>query len=94
MKTAALIFYIREVEINMKIRVTYHTAVKAEYRGQGIGTKLLEAVYAALAKEGITKAELVVFTNNEIENSFWKSKGWKKRMDLNYFNKSLNSDNK
>lgn len=72
----------------------YHTAVDVKFRGQGIGTKLLEAVYCALEKEGITKAGLVVFTNNEIGNSFWKSKGLEKRTDLNYYSKSLNSENR
>lgn len=72
----------------------YHTAVNSKFRGHGIGTKLLEAVYSALEKEGITKAALVVYENNEIGNSFWKSKGWEKRMDLNYYNKSLNRNNR
>ena len=72
----------------------YHTAVDIKFRGQGIGTKLLESVYGALEKEGVTKAALVVFTNNEIGNSFWKTKGFEKRIDLNYYNKSLNSENK
>ncbi|MDF2674541.1 MAG: ypeA, partial [Clostridiales bacterium] len=54
----------------------YHTAVDIKYREQGIGTKLLEAVYAALKGEGINKAALIVFSNNGIGNSFWKSRGW------------------
>lgn len=71
----------------------YHTAVDVNFRGQGIATKLLETVYSALDKEGINKAALVVFTYNELGNAFWKAKGWGKRMDLNYYNKSLNSEN-
>lgn len=71
----------------------YHTAVDTKYRGQGIGTKLLEAVYAAFRKEEITKCGLVVFTNNEVGNSFWKSKRWEKRIDLSYYSKSLKSEN-
>lgn len=72
----------------------YHTAVDINYRGKGIGTKLLEAVYSELKIEGINKAALVVFTNNETGNSFWESKGWEKRIDLNYYNRSLNNENK
>lgn len=72
----------------------YHTAVDIKYRNQGIGTMLLEKVYAALMSEGITKVALVVFTNNEIGKSFWKSKDFEKRNDLNYFNKSINSENR
>lgn len=72
----------------------YHTAVDINYRGQGIGRRLVEAVYKALDGEGITKVGLVVFTNNDIGNMFWKSIGWEKRVDLNYYNKSLNLENK
>lgn len=71
----------------------YHTAVDINYRGQGIATKLLEAVYDALNREGINKAALVVFTHNDLGNFFWKSRGWEKRNDLNYYNKSLNNEN-
>lgn len=71
----------------------YHAAVDMEYRRHGIGTSLLETVYAALKSEGVNKAALVVFSNNETGNSFWKSRGWEKRTDLNYYNKSLNSEN-
>lgn len=72
----------------------YHTAVDINYRGQGIGTKLVESVCKSLEEEGITKAGLVVFKNNDIGNSFWKSIGWEERTDLNYYSKSLNLENK
>lgn len=72
----------------------YHTAVDINYRKQGIGRKLVETVYKALNAEGITKAGLVVFKNNDIGNSFWKSIGWEERADLNYYSKSLNPENK
>lgn len=71
----------------------YHTAVDVNFRGQGIATKMLDAVYSALDKEGINKAALVVFTHNSLGNAFWKAKGWEERMDLNYYNKSLNRKN-
>jgi ribosomal protein S18 acetylase RimI-like enzyme len=72
----------------------YHTAVDINYRGQGIGRGLVEAVYKALNEEGITKAGLMVFKNNNIGNTFWKSIGWEERDDLNYYSKSLNLENK
>lgn len=71
----------------------YHAVVKVEFRGQGIGKALTEAVYKALEKEGVTKAGLVVFKTNEIGNSFWKSQGWEERTDLNYYSKSININN-
>ena len=71
----------------------YHAVVKVECRGQGIGKALIEAVYEALQREGVTKVALVVFKTNEIGNPFWKSQGWEERTDLNYYNKSINNNN-
>jgi ribosomal protein S18 acetylase RimI-like enzyme len=72
----------------------YHTAVDADYRERGVGKSLVEAVMAAFEKEGINKAALVVFSTNEKGNRFWKAMGWKTRSDLNYYNKSININNK
>lgn len=71
----------------------YHTAVKTSHRCTGIGKALLEAAYKALEQEGITKMGLVVFKTNDLGNSFWKSKGWQERKDLNYYSKVINSKN-
>ncbi len=72
----------------------YHAAVNENYRKQGIGTKLLEAVYKSMREEGINKVALVVFKTNAIGNAFWKSSGLEERSDLNYYNMSLNHENK
>lgn len=64
----------------------YHTAIDAEYRGQGIGKTLVKNVIDAFKREGITKVSLVVFRSNEMGNSFWIKSGWEKRLDLNYYN--------
>lgn len=71
----------------------YHTAVDEKYRGKGIGKKLVDKVMDTLKQEGINKAALVVFSNNEIGNGFWSSTGWERREDLNYYNLSLNNEN-
>ncbi|WP_346879865.1 GNAT family N-acetyltransferase [Clostridium sp. UBA3061] len=71
----------------------YHTAVDMRYRGKGIGKKIVNSVINALKREGINKAALVVFTNNEVGNGFWRSMGWEKREDLNYYNSSINKEN-
>lgn len=71
----------------------YHTAVDMRYRGKGIGKNLVKSVINALKREGINKAALVVFTNNEVGNGFWRSMGWEKREDLNYYNLSINKEN-
>lgn len=71
----------------------YHTAVKPEFRGQGIGKALIDAVLRAMENEGINKVALVVFKTNELGNGFWQSQGWEHRLDLNYYNLSLNKKN-
>ncbi len=67
----------------------YHTAVLLEYRGQGIAEKLVEHAIAALDKEGISKAALVVFKSNDIGNGFWEHIGFTEREDLVYRNKNI-----
>lgn len=67
----------------------YHTAISNEYRGQGIGSTLLEHVLEALKDEGITKVALLVFEDNEIGNTFWERKGFQARRDVVYRNKEL-----
>ena len=67
----------------------YHLMVKPEYRKEGIGRKLLEKAEEGLRKEGITKAFLVVFKENNIGNSFWEEAGYKTREDLYYRDKRL-----
>lgn len=71
----------------------YHTAVDIEHRGNGIGKSLVDKVLEALEKEGINKAALVVFKNNDIGNAFWEKIGFEVRNDLNYRNKSINLKN-
>ena len=67
----------------------YHTAVRPEYRKQGIGSQLLSSVLEAFKKIGISKAALVVFDKNKSGNDFWEKKGFTSRGDLVYRNKAL-----
>lgn len=71
----------------------YHTAVNPDYRRKGLGEALVSAALEALKKEGINKAALVVFSNNDVGNKFWESIGFKKREDLIYRNISINKNN-
>ncbi len=70
-----------------------HAVVLKEYRGNGIGRKLLNNVITSVKNEGINKIALVVFKDNEIGNFFWESQGFSKRNDLNYRNTSINEMN-
>ncbi|NLG24742.1 MAG: GNAT family N-acetyltransferase [Clostridiales bacterium] len=72
----------------------YHAAVRAEHRRRGVAGRLVAAVTEALGREGIAKAALVVFKQNQPGNAFWRSQGWEMRDDLNYYNLSLDPDNR
>jgi ribosomal protein S18 acetylase RimI-like enzyme len=71
----------------------YHTTVKKERRGQGLGAALVLAAETAIKAEGINKVALVAYQNNEQGNRFWEKQGYTTRNDLVYRNKSLNSAN-
>lgn len=71
----------------------YHTAVKNDYRGKGIGRALVDAVLNALKEEKINKVALVAFVSNGLGNNFWQSIGFDKRDDLVYRNFSINEKN-
>ena len=72
----------------------YHTCVEEESRRRSIGRQLINEVIRAMKEEGITKLSLVCFAENEKGNNFWNSLGWSQRKDLNYYNVSINNDNK
>lgn len=67
----------------------YHTTVKPEYRGKGMGKKLVDAALKALEQEGIHKVALVVFDDNTNGNIFWEKVGFTVRDDLVYRNKNI-----
>lgn len=67
----------------------HHTTVKAEYRGKGIGKKLVDTALKALEIEGIHKVALVAFEKNVLGNIFWEKVGFTVRDDLVYRNKNI-----
>ena len=71
----------------------YHVCVDKAYRRLGIGKAMVVYCMEALRKEKINKVSLIAFTKNDIGNAFWKSIGWTKREDLNYYDFTLNKEN-
>lgn len=71
----------------------YHVCVDPKYRMRGIGRSMVVKAMEALREEEINKVCLIAFTENDIGNAFWNEIGWTKRLDLNYYDFTLNEAN-
>lgn len=71
----------------------YHVCVDAGYRRRGIGKDMVVMAMEALKKEEINKVSLIAFTQNDVGNAFWNTIGWTRRLDLNYYDFTLNEAN-
>lgn len=71
----------------------YHVCVDPDYRIRGIGRTMVVKAMEALKEEEINKVCLIAFAENDIGNAFWNEIGWTKRLDLNYYDFTLNEEN-
>lgn len=71
----------------------YHVCVREDYRRQGIGKAMVVHCMSALRAEDINKVSLIAFTRNDVGNAFWRTIGWTRREDLNYYDFTLNEAN-
>lgn len=71
----------------------YHVCVHEDYRRHGIGKAMVVRAMEALKEEKISKVSLIAFTQNDIGNAFWNTIGWTERLDLNYYDFVLNTEN-
>jgi len=71
----------------------YHVCVAPDYRLRGIGKSMVVFAMNALKEERISKVSLIAFTENDIGNAFWNDIGWTQRLDLNYYDFVLNTEN-
>lgn len=71
----------------------YHVCVREDFRMKGIGKAMVVHCMEALKAEQINKVSLIAFTQNDVGNAFWKTIGWTKREDLNYYDFTLNEKN-
>jgi N-acetylglutamate synthase len=67
----------------------HHLAVAPSARRKGIGTKLVNRCLAELKRLSIIKCNIFLFADNAEGERFWRSNGWKKRMDICLVQKSL-----
>ena len=66
-----------------------HLAVHGDYRGLGIGNKLVRSVIEQLKSIGIIKCTVFALTGNQSGTEFWINSGWHERIDLKTFSKKL-----
>ena len=71
----------------------YHVCVREDCRMRGIGKSMVVRCMEELEKEKISKVSLIAFTKNDIGNAFWNRIGWTRRLDLNYYDFTLNEEN-
>ena len=72
--------------------IIHHMCVHPDFRRQGIAGELVKLAEEALKVEGIQKIFGLVFKDNDAANAFWENQGYTLRTNLNYRNKSLNSE--
>ena len=72
----------------------YHVCVAKEDRAKGVGREMVLEAVKRLEKEGICKVGLVAFQSNQVGNQFWKDMGFTFREDLNYYDFSLDEENR
>ena len=71
----------------------YHVCVDENYRRHGIGKAMVVRAMEKLKEKLISKVSLIAFSQNDIGNAFWNTIGWTERLDLNYYDFVLNSEN-
>ena len=71
----------------------YHVCVDKDYRRRGIGKNMVVFAMEALRREKINKVSLIAFTKNDVGNAFWNTIGCTQRLDLNYYDFTLNKEN-
>ena len=54
----------------------YHLAVAKNHRERGVGRAIMRRSVAALQREGLPRALLLVAADNEGGHAFWQREGW------------------
>lgn len=67
----------------------YHLAVAPDYRGQGIGSRLMEEVEARLRAKGCLKCYLLVTADNPEAELYYQHRGWQHMDSVRLYGKEL-----
>ena len=67
----------------------YHLAVDSRYRGQGIGTTLMEEVESRLRAKGCLKCYLMVTLDNLAVSDYYTQRGWQAMEHVQLYGKEL-----
>ena len=80
-KIIGYVMFVKKVETPLKLKYDYALItdlyVKPEYRGKGIGKKLLLTVLEYLKREGVKYVEITVWANNIKAINLYKKLGFK-----------------
>lgn len=69
-----------------------HLAVDTQYRGQGLGKRLLSLANQALSEIGIEKTHLFVNEQNRNAQQFYAKLGWQRREEVRMYSLNLSSN--
>lgn len=67
----------------------YHLAVSASFRGQGIGSRLMEEVESRLRAKGCLKCYLLIASDNLDVASYYQERGWQQMTEVRLYGKTL-----
>lgn len=54
----------------------HHLAVSPDYRGRGIGKRLVNECLSALSRHGVSRFNIFIYSHNEKGKKFWEKTGW------------------
>jgi ribosomal protein S18 acetylase RimI-like enzyme len=69
--------------------MVYHLAVTDRYRGQGIGSQLMDELELRLKAKGCIRCYLLVTVDNESAMHFYEKRGWSHMNNVFTFGKDL-----
>ena len=67
----------------------YHLAVHESFRGQGIGSQLMDEVEGRLRAKGCLKCYLLVIEDNHEAEIYYQNRGWRHMQEIHLFGKEL-----